>query len=112
MPNPALVCTPIAATLTTDTAAPLLTVPAGEERSVSVRVTNYSVADSTVSIWMVPSGEVLADKHRRLASWPLAKNVTEDPEIALAMSPGVKLYVAAGAANSISCSITGTRSAI
>ncbi|TPG14367.1 hypothetical protein [Sphingomonas oligophenolica] len=104
-----LAIAPVHAVLATNTVAPLLTVPAGEENAVSVRVTNYTAVASTVSLWLVPVGEVLADKHRRLADWPLKAKESKDAEVALPLPPGARLYVAAGAVTTIAASIVGTR---
>ncbi len=105
----ALAITPVHAILPTIAAGAFFTVPAGEENAVALRLTNYSGAAVTVSLWLVPAGEVLASKHYRLAGWKLAPATSEDPEIALPLPPGASLYATASVANSVAASLTGTR---
>lgn len=101
--------TPVAAVLLTTFADPIYTVPAGEEQSVSIRVTNFSAAITAVTLWMVPPAGVRGDQHLRCKDLALAAKDTKDLEIALPLPPGTKIFLAAGAVTSIAASIAGTR---
>lgn len=109
MPLTPLSIVATSAVLLTTFAAPVHSVPATEEQAVSVRVTNITTTAANVTLWMVPDGEVLADRHLRLKDFLLAPKESKDVEVALALRPGTRLYIAGSAATSLVAQVTGTR---
>jgi hypothetical protein len=109
MPLTPLSIAATSAVLLTTFAAPVHIVPATEEQSVSVRVSNFTTAAANVTLWMVPSGEALGNQHLRLKDFLLPAKDSKDVEVALALRPGAQLYIAASAGASIAAQVTGTR---
>lgn len=109
MPNPNMAIVTAPSVLLTTYAAPLYTCPNNEDNSVSVRLTNYSGAAATATLWLVPNGGARGDAHLRLKDFSIAAKDSKDVEVALTMRSGDSLFIAASAATSITASITGTR---
>ena len=112
MPAPQLSIPPVAAVLLTTFAAPVYTVPNGEEQSLSIRATNYSGANAAVTLWLAPTNGAAADQYLRCKDLVLASKETKDLEIALPCPPGTRVFIAASAATSIAASIVGTRQSL
>lgn len=112
MPAAQLSIPPVAAILLTTFAAPVHTVPNGEEQSLSIRATNYTAGNVAVTLWLAPAGAAAADQYLRCKDLVLAAKETKDLEIALPCPPGTRVYIAASAATSISASIVGTRQSL
>lgn len=85
----------------------IYTVPASSESTVTLSMTNYALADTTISVWVVASGETRGDQHLRVKDYPL---YAREPRIILDNIPlpaGTALWVGAGAATTVSAQVTG-----
>ena len=90
----------------------IYTVPSDLARVVisSGRVANVTTARQNVDIWIVPSGESIADRHKAVVTREVAKNQTIilNEIIAEPLNEGDKIYAEASLADSLTITLGAT----
>lgn len=90
------------------TVIPGTEVPAGEEWSIDLRVTNVTSVEALYRLVLGPTSDVAAGTPRGF-DFKIPANESRDIEVKLTVPAGYRLFDRASAANALAVSVTGRK---